>query len=411
MKTVQKLKLIEFIDGMFFATIVTNLFAISQGVSLSNAVIAQSIFAGTVFLSEIPTGFIADKFGRKTSMALGYFLNVLGLLVIVFSPTTFGLYAMNIIRAIGTAMVSGANEALLFEASQEEGLNYKKQSSIVTSNGIAGLFAAGLITAVIYGEFNSASYVPLILATAALQLFITVFALTLKDSSKESKHESVVQEEVKMFTSLTKTFHLMKNNKTIFALTMIGLLTICNEYFLYGTYGPHFEASSVNNFWVGAAFSAGLFINFVLQRYVYLIENYLTFEKAFALIKSLSIIGYFGLALATQSPLIVILVISTIGVFNLERPIVSDYANQEMQSNIRATVLSGMSLASRFAKMILTFLLGLIIAGGSLKLGYFVQAAFMIVGLAISYWLLVRCGCVRKFKHPHDTPVTVNSEG
>lgn len=405
MKTVAKLKLIEFIDGMFFANIMINLFALSQGVLLSNAVIAQSIFAGTVFLSEIPTGFIADKFGRKVSMSLGYFLNALGLIMIIILPTTLGLFAMNVIRAIGTAMVSGANEALLFEASKQEGLEYKKQSSIVTSNGIAGLALAGFFAAVVYGIYGSASYVPLILTTSALQLFITVFSLTLKDGSRSVKHQSVVKEEVKLFSSLTKTFNLMRGNKTIFALTMIGLLATCNEYFLYGTYGPHFEASGVGNFWVGAALSIGLLVNFALQRYAYLIENYLTFEKAFVLIKVLSIAGYFGLALATQSPLIVVLVISTIGVFNIERPIVSDYANHEIESSVRATVLSGMSLASRLTKMILTFLLGLVIAGGSLKLGYFVQGAFMTVGLAISYWLLVRCGCVRRFKQPHSAVV------
>jgi hypothetical protein len=97
-------------------------------------------------------------------------------------------------------------------------------------------------------------------------------------------------------------------------------------------------------------------------------------------------LGYCGLAFATQSPLIVFLVISTIGVFNIERPIISDYANQEIESSVRATVLSGMSLASRMAKMILTLIPGFVVAGGSLKPGYFVQAAFMTVGLAISYW-------------------------
>lgn len=331
-------------------------------------------------------------------MALGYFTNAIGLMLVVLSPTTIGLYAMNIVRAIGTAMVSGANEALLFEASKEEGLDYKKQSSIVISNGIAGLFAAGLVTALIYGKFNSASYVPLIVATAILQLSITLFSLTLKDSSRAARKRSVVKQEVKLFENLKKTFQLMRSNKTIFALTMIGLLTVCNEYFLYGTYGPHFENVGVGNFWVGAAFSMGLLVNFIVQRYIYKIENYFTFEKAFVLIKILSIAGYLGLAFATQNSIVTLLVISTIGVFNIERPIVSDYANQELESSVRATVLSGMSLASRLAKMLLTFFLGFIVAGGSLKPGYFVQATFITVGLAISYWLLVRCGCVRRFE-------------
>lgn len=138
------------------------------------------------------------------------------------------------------------------------------------------------------------------------------------------------------------------------------------------------------------------------KRYAYLIENYLTFEKSFVLIKILSIVGYFGLAFVTRNPLIVVLGISTIGVFNIQRPIISDYANQEIDSHVRATVFSGMSLASRLIKMILTFLLGIAIAGGSLRVGYFAQGAFMTVGLILSYWILVRCDCVRKLEKPHN---------
>ncbi len=385
---------------MYFATIVTNLFALSQGVSLTNVVIAQSVFSATVLLSEVPTGVVADKFSRKLSLSLGYLTSALGLLALIISPTTAGLYLMNVIRGFGHSLVSGANEALLFEASEREGLNYKKQSSAVLSNGVAGLLVAGLITAVVYGEYNSASFVPLILATAVLQVGISTYSLFLFDKRDKYENDSVLEQEQKMWSMLKETFHLMKNNTTIFALTMIGLLTICNEYFLYGTYGPHFENLNVNNFWVGAAFSAGLFINFVLQRHVYVLERYFTFEKAFAIIKIGSIAGYLGLAFATQNSLVVILVISTIGLFNLERPLISDYANQELDNKTRATVLSGMSLASRLTRMIMTIFLGFVVAGGSLQPGYFVQGSFMLIGLGISYWLLVRCGCVRRFRQP-----------
>ncbi|MCA9331695.1 MFS transporter [Candidatus Saccharibacteria bacterium] len=401
MKTVAKLKLIEFLDGMYFSTIITNLFAVSEGVPLYHAVIAQSVFTGTVFLSEIPTGVIADKFGRKTSMALGYFTSAIGLMALVISPTTIGLYVMNIIRAIGLSMVSGANEALLYEASKDEGLDYKKQSSIVLSNGIAGLFVAGIVSGIVYQVFSSVSFVSLILATVALQLVITAISLTLHDGSKDqSKQKSIVKQELKAFEMVANTLSLMRKNQTIFALTIAGLMTVCNEYFLYGTVAIHFEnLGNVSSFWAGGAISFGLFVNFILQRYVYKLEDYLTFEKAFALIKLGSITGYLLLALATQNTLVIIIAIATMGVFNIERPIVSDYANQELQSSVRATVLSGMSLASRFAKMTLTIILGIIVAGGSLRPGFLAQGLFMAVGLAISYWLLVRCGCVRRFKN------------
>lgn len=316
--------------------------------------------------------------------------------MLVISPTTLGLYLMQLVRGTGNALISGANEALLFEASKEEGLNYKKQSSIVLSNGIAGLAIAGVVSGLVYARYDDASFVPLMLATVFMQLVAAVLAysIRLKD---EAAGGSVLKKEMRMWEMLGSLITLLRKNKTIFALTMVGLLTVCNEYFLYGTYGPYFKEFGVSNFWVGAAFSLGLLLNFFLQRSVHRIEKYLTFEKAFTLIKTGTVVGYLGLALVTQSTFMVVILISTIGVFNIERPLVSDIVNQELENSVRATVLSGMSLVSRLSRTGLTLVLGAIVAGSSLRLSYFVMGSFAAVGLAISYWLLVRCGCVRRF--------------
>jgi len=396
MTTVTKLKAIEFFDGLHFATIITNLYAIFHGVPLYHAVLAQSVYSAVVLLMEVPTGIVADKFGRKTSLVLGYIMGALGLVVLAISPTVIGLYITQLFRATGSALVSGASEAVLFEAAKEEGLDYKKQSSIVLSNGIAGLCFAGIISGVVYSQYDNRSFVPLLYASVATQVIATILALSLNDS-KDNANKSILKKELRTWEMLANLMTLMRKNKTIFAFTMVGLLTVCNEYFLYGTYGPYFKEIGVNNFWVGAAFSLGLLVNFFLQRNIYKIEQYLTFEKALVLIKLGTILGYLGLAALTQSTLVVVILISTIGVFNIERPIVSDIVNQEMDNSIRATVLSGMSLMSRLSKMGLTLVMGAIVAGATLQLSYLVMGIFVSVGLAISYWLLVRCGCVRRF--------------
>lgn len=399
MNIVTKLKIIEFFDGLHFATIIINLYAIYNGVPLHHAILAQSVYSAIVLLMEVPTGLIADKFGRKTSVVLGHIMGALGLVVFVVSPTVIGLYLVQLVRATGSALISGASEALLYEASKDEGLNYTKQSSIVLSNGIAGLCVAGIISGIVYASFGEESFVPLLWATITTQLVAVGFALSLKVKDIYERG-SILKKELKMWEMLASLMTLMRKNKTIFAFTMVGLLTVCNEYFLYGTYGLYFEEFGVSNFWVGAAFSLGLLANFFLQRNVYKIERYLTFEKAFVLIKLGTIIGYFGLAMVTQNTFLVVMLISTIGVFNIERPIVSDIVNQELDSSVRATVLSGMSLMSRFSKMGLTLVMGAIVAGSTLRVSYAVMGLFVMVGLAISYWLLVSCGCVRRFVHP-----------
>lgn len=396
MSTVKKLKLIEFFDGLYFATIITSLFAVFHGISLSQIVFAQGLYSLNVLLMEVPTGVIADKFGRKVSMALGYSMSIIGIALFVIEPSVIVMYLMRFLQSTGSALVSGANEALLFEGSKDEGLNYKQQSSIANSNAIIGLCAAGVLGGVFYQIYDNASLAPLMLATVATQLVAVVLALSIKEPRAE---KSIAKEEAKAFAMLAETVRLLKTNKKIFALTMFGMLAACNEYFLYQTYGPYFKEIGVSNFWIGAVFTLGLLLSFVLVRNIWKIERYLTMEKALALIKFIAAFGYIGLALVTQDTLLIIILISTIGVFNIERPIVSDFANQEIDNRIRATVLSGMSLISRITKAGLTFIIGFIIAEQSITTGYLISGVYMIVGTCIGYWLLVRCGCITQLHH------------
>ena len=212
MDTVKKLKRIEFLDGLYFATIITSLFAVSKGISLSQIVIAQGIYSVTIVFMEVPTGLIADKFGRKTSMALGYLASALGIIFFTLAPSVIALYVMRFLQSTGSALVSGANEALLFEAANEANLNYKKESSKLNSNSIIGLCIAGIIAGIIYQIFGSSSFIPLLVLSALVQLLAFFYSLMIKEGRKKAKNP-IVEEELKAFEILSSTVKMIKNNK------------------------------------------------------------------------------------------------------------------------------------------------------------------------------------------------------
>lgn len=401
MNTTKKLRLIEFLDGLYFSTIITSLYAIASGLSLTNVVFAQGLYSITVLLMEVPTGVIADKYGRKVSVAMGYSMSVFGLLTFIISPSVAGLYLMRFLQSTGSALVSGASEALLYEASVAEKKIYKKESSTVFANGVLGLCIAGIISGLAYQVYGNDSFVPLLAATAIIQSIMVFIALSIRE--EKSRIPEQIQQDTHIWGILSSTVKLMKSNQTIFALTFVGMLAACNEYFLYGTYAPFLDSLHVNKFLIGAAFSGGLFVNFLLTRNVYRLENYFTLDKILVLIKSWAIAGYLLLAVLTPHLALVLTLVLAMGVFNIERPIISDYVNQEVNSSVRATVLSAMSLVSRFAKAILTFIMGAVIADTSVRNAYALQGMVILVGLVISYWLLVKCSCVRKIQHREVT--------
>jgi hypothetical protein len=55
---------------------------------------------------------LADKFGQKNSIVLGYMLDGLAMILMFVFPTTLMLYPAFGIRGLAGALISGAEEAL-----------------------------------------------------------------------------------------------------------------------------------------------------------------------------------------------------------------------------------------------------------------------------------------------------------
>lgn len=59
---------------------------VDRGFSLTQVTLAESIFLIGVLVLEVPTGAVADKYGRSVSMALGAL--VLGIAILIFAFTS-----------------------------------------------------------------------------------------------------------------------------------------------------------------------------------------------------------------------------------------------------------------------------------------------------------------------------------
>ena len=58
-----------------------------RGLTLSQAALVDVTFFVAAALAELPTGIVADRFGRKVSMTIGASLMALGLIGWTFAPT------------------------------------------------------------------------------------------------------------------------------------------------------------------------------------------------------------------------------------------------------------------------------------------------------------------------------------
>lgn len=88
----------------------------ARGFSMVEIGLAESCFHVASFLFEVPSGVIADVFGRKRSMILSQCMFILSAVGMIFSNSMFGICASLILDALGYNFSSGTREALAFDS-------------------------------------------------------------------------------------------------------------------------------------------------------------------------------------------------------------------------------------------------------------------------------------------------------
>jgi MFS family permease len=92
-----------------------------RGLALTQVALIDALFWVVAAFAELPTGAVADRFGRKASLVCGALLSCVGLLVYGLAPSFALLVLGSIMWAIALTFFSGADEALLYESLCEEG--------------------------------------------------------------------------------------------------------------------------------------------------------------------------------------------------------------------------------------------------------------------------------------------------
>ena len=110
-----KMHLLKGVLWFMVAMPIIVLFFQEHGLTLTEVMVLQSIYSLSVALFEIPSGYIADLFGRKHTIVLGTIFSFIGYLVFSFYG---GFYAFAVAQAlvgIGGSLMSGSDSALLYD--------------------------------------------------------------------------------------------------------------------------------------------------------------------------------------------------------------------------------------------------------------------------------------------------------
>src|SRR5437588_4640152 len=107
----------------------------ARGLDFTQIALLNSVYALTAILFEVPTGALADRFGRCRAMLLGALLMALGC-VVDFGGHGFWSFALGEgLLALGMTLSSGADSAYLFDLLRSAGREheYRRHEGIATA--------------------------------------------------------------------------------------------------------------------------------------------------------------------------------------------------------------------------------------------------------------------------------------
>lgn len=130
--------------GVSFISAVYVTFLITRGLDLFQVNLVNAVFFATMFLFEIPTGAIADVFGRKVSYVASCLLWGISMFLYSGANSFWGFATAEMVAAVGATLASGAFQAWMVDKLRHHGHNgtlsrvFAREQQVVSSFAIVG---------------------------------------------------------------------------------------------------------------------------------------------------------------------------------------------------------------------------------------------------------------------------------
>ena len=314
------------------------LLLLARGLTLVQISLIESIVIGTIFLTEVPTGVLADRVGRKWSIFAATVLLMSAEFIFIFARSFEWYILVALLTGTGFAFASGAVEALVYDSlppkNREEAM--KRAMGRVNSWGQIAFVIAPIIGGLIIGDASVEKFIPAIALTVVALLIGAIVCLTLREPAADSS-----ETRTGSVTLLRDGVHLLRHHQRLRRLAMLVIFTTPITSSLVTTLGPpYLTQNDAAPFMAGVVLSVGSLLAAFTQRYAYKLEEWLGQGRAIALLILLPGAMYWLLAAVAGPAATVLVMIIMYGVNDMKAPLFSAYQNAFIESKNRATVLS-----------------------------------------------------------------------
>ena len=308
------------------------LFYEEQGLGLHEVFLLKSVYSVAAVTLEIPSGYLADVWGRKRCLLWGSVLFFLGYLLYSFTGAFSAFLCAELLLGAGQTLVNGADSALLYDTvahykAEQHYLRYEGRLTMIGNfaEAIAGIFGGLLAAYSLRFPFYGQAIVAFIGIPAALAI-------------REYNHSRAVRNPAGEMLRIIR--YSLGENKVlrynILFSGIIGAATLTMAWFVQ----PILMQLQTPTSYYGVIWTVLNLTVGIAALYSDRVEQALGMRRSNGLILVVIVGGYAALALLPLTYACLAILFLFYIVRGFATPILKGYINQMTFSEMRATVLS-----------------------------------------------------------------------
>src|SRR5262249_1231605 len=297
---------------------------------------------------EIPTGTVADLFGRRASVVLGSFVAGIGAFVYASTPRIAVFLCAEVLFAVAFTLMSGADEALVYDTLEQlhRGGEAKRTFARLESFKLAGIVIGALSGGVIASQLGLTA--PMLLQVLP-SLVSGAVALTLVEPGAAPPRQ--LRHYARLLLSGVRHF---RSHAILRVLTLDMIGTASLAWLIIWMYQPQLERVAVGLAFFGAVHASMCIGQILVLGNIPRLEALVGSTRRY-LLMSAAVPGLAFIALAWSTHAITVVVAIVVAAsIGLSRPtLFMSYLNKYIPSEQRATVLSTISMLRTLAIAVL----------------------------------------------------------
>lgn len=319
------------------------LFWEQNGLDTSDIFLLQSGFALAMVLLEVPTGLVADRIGKRASLLAGQIVVVLGSLIYALGTGFWSFLAAEVVLALGMALLSGADAALLYDSLKR--LGREREFSAIEGRAHAIRLLVLAATHVIGGLIGARS--PRATAWASLLSPSLAVFVVLGFADAEPPPARGLREALRGHLDLSReALRFLTRHRLVRWMVLFQAVITASATWGLWSYQPYLSLVGMPVWSFGLVFACYSLVAAAASRLADRVAAHFAGERMWLLLALLQALPPLGMGLFA-GPWAWLFVLGHQAVRGIARPYVAGRILAYTQVDKRATVLSMTSLAGR----------------------------------------------------------------